>query len=59
MVAMKVTKLNLTNFRDVHALPIELKPKLNVFVGVNGSGKSTVLDAIAIHTSSVKPTIRS
>jgi predicted ATP-binding protein involved in virulence len=51
MVAMKVTKLNLTNFRDVHALPIELKPKLNVFVGVNGSGKSTVLDAIAIMLS--------
>ena len=48
---MKVTKLNLTNFRDAHALPIELKPKLNVFVGVNGSGKSTVLDAIAIMLS--------
>ena len=51
MVAMKVTKLNLTNYRDAQALSIELNPKLNVFVGVNGSGKSTVLDAIAIMLS--------
>ncbi len=48
---MKVIKLNLTNFRDVQALSLELDPKLNVFVGVNGSGKSTVLDAIAIMLS--------
>jgi len=48
---MKVTKLNLTNFRDAQELPLELYPKLNVFVGVNGSGKSTVLDAIAIMLS--------
>ncbi|MCD4765102.1 MAG: AAA family ATPase [Methanosarcinales archaeon] len=48
---MKVIKLNLTNFRDAQALSLELNPKLNVFVGVNGSGKSTVLDAIAIMLS--------
>ena len=51
MVAMKVTKLYLANYRDAQALSIELNPKLNVFVGVNGSGKSTVLDAIAIMLS--------
>ncbi|MEA1868562.1 MAG: AAA family ATPase [Euryarchaeota archaeon] len=48
---MKVTKLNLANYRDAQALSIELNPELNVFVGVNGSGKSTVLDAIAIMLS--------
>ena len=48
---MKVVKLNLTNFRDAQNLSLELNPKLNVFVGVNGSGKSTVLDAIAIMLS--------
>jgi predicted ATP-binding protein involved in virulence len=48
---MKVTKLNLKNFRDAQALSLKLNPKLNVFVGVNGSGKSTVLDAIAIMLS--------
>ena len=51
MIVMKVKKLNLTNFRDAQALYLELNPKLNVFVGVNGSGKSTVLDAIAIMLS--------
>ncbi len=48
---MKIAKLNLKNFRDAQALPLELNPKLNVFVGLNGSGKSTVLDAIAIMLS--------
>ena len=57
---MKVIKLNLKNFRDAQALSLELNPKLNVFVGVNGSGKSTVLDAIAIMLSwPVKRIIRS
>ena len=51
MVVMKIAKLNLKNFRDAQALSLELNPKLNVFVGVNGSGKSTVLDAIAIMLS--------
>jgi len=51
MVAMKVTRLNLTNYRDAQALSLKLNPRLNVFVGVNGSGKSTVLDAIAIMLS--------
>ncbi|MCD4846063.1 MAG: AAA family ATPase [Methanosarcinales archaeon] len=50
---MKVTKLYLTNFRDARDFSIELnqKPDVNVFVGVNGSGKSTVLDVIAIMLS--------
>ncbi len=48
---MKVVKLNLKNFRDAQNLYLKLNPKLNVFVGVNGSGKSTVLDAIAIMLS--------
>lgn len=51
MIVMKVIRLNLTNFRDAQALSLELNPNLNVFVGVNGSGKSTVLDAIAIMLS--------
>lgn len=60
MKGMKIIKLNLTNFRDARALTLELNPKLNVFVGVNGSGKSTVLDAIAIMLSwPVKRIIRS
>ncbi|WP_440953856.1 AAA family ATPase [Methanosarcina sp. Mfa9] len=51
MVAMKVKKVSLKNYRGVQDLSLELNPRLNVFVGVNGSGKSTVLDAIAIMLS--------
>jgi len=48
---MKVTKVSLTNYRGAQDLSMELNPQLNVFVGVNGSGKSTVLDAVAIMLS--------
>lgn len=48
---MKVNKLNLDNYRGAHSLSLLFNQKLNVFYGVNGSGKSTVLDAIAIMLS--------
>ncbi|NPE27660.1 AAA family ATPase [Methanococcoides sp. SA1] len=48
---MKVTKVIFENYRNAQKLPLELHPRLNVFVGVNGSGKSTVLDGIAIMLS--------
>ncbi|MCQ1535563.1 AAA family ATPase [Methanosarcina sp. KYL-1] len=48
---MKVKKVSLTNYRGAQDLSMDLNPQLNVFVGVNGSGKSTVLDAIAIMLS--------
>lgn len=48
---MKVARLNLTNFRGALSLQLELHERLNVFYGVNGAGKSTVLDAIAIMLS--------
>lgn len=45
---MHITSLILENFRGATDLKLELHPTLNVFYGVNGSGKSTVLDASAI-----------
>lgn len=48
---MKLTKLNLTNYRGVEDLDLALHPNLNVFIGVNGAGKSTILDSIAIMLS--------
>lgn len=48
---MSVTKLKLTNFRGVHSLLLEFPERLHVFYGVNGAGKSTVLDAIAVMLS--------
>jgi predicted ATP-binding protein involved in virulence len=38
---------------------LRLEPNLNVFIGVNGSGKSTVLDAVVIMLSWVVSRIRS
>jgi predicted ATP-binding protein involved in virulence len=48
---MRITDLSLTHYRGAESLHLELDPHLNVFVGVNGSGKSTVLDAVAIMLS--------
>ena len=43
-----IKKLQLENFRGAKSLTLELDGRLNVFVGMNGAGKSTVLDAAAI-----------
>lgn len=44
---MKIEALRIKGFRALHDVELtELDPKLNVFVGVNGVGKSSILDAI-------------
>jgi predicted ATP-binding protein involved in virulence len=43
---MKIKELHLTNFRGFEQLDIEFKNRLAVFIGVNGAGKTAVLDAI-------------
>lgn len=45
---MKLTKIEITNFRCFESLIVPLQPDVNVFVGVNGAGKSAILDAVAI-----------
>lgn len=45
---MKVKKLKIENFRGIRKMELELHPQMNVFIGVNGSGKSSVLDMIAM-----------
>jgi len=45
---LKLTKLEITNFRCFESLTVPLHPEVNVFVGTNGSGKTAILDAIAI-----------
>lgn len=44
---MKITKVALHNFRAARQINIELHEQMNLFVGVNGAGKSTVLQAIS------------
>lgn len=45
---MKLRQLRLRNYRGFSDFEVELHPRLNVFVGVNGSGKSSILDAIRL-----------
>lgn len=45
---MKLTNVDVTYFRCFESLAIPLRPDVNVFVGVNGAGKSSILDAVAI-----------
>ncbi|MCX6838340.1 MAG: AAA family ATPase [Verrucomicrobia bacterium] len=45
---MILKSLKLENFRCFPSLELVLDPRLNVFIGGNGSGKSALLDAIAL-----------
>lgn len=45
---MKLARVEINNFRCFEALAIDLHPEVNVFVGTNGAGKTTILDALAI-----------
>ncbi len=44
---MKINKLTLNNYRGVRDLSLTFNETMNVFMGANGSGKSTILDALA------------
>jgi predicted ATP-binding protein involved in virulence len=55
---MNIKKLSLTHYRSAEALSLDLHEKLNVFYGVNGSGKSTILDATVILLSWMVSRIR-
>ena len=48
---MKVLSLELNNFRGIETLTVEFTERTTAFVGINGVGKSTVLDALAIALS--------
>lgn len=50
---MKLKKIQLTNFRSFKNLEIKFHPQLTVIVGINGSGKTTVLDSCAILLSAM------
>ena len=48
---MKINKLKLNNFRLAKSSVFDFSKQLNLFIGVNGSGKSTILDALSISLS--------
>ena len=47
-VAMRIDQLRVRNFKGFEDREVSLHPEFNLVVGVNGSGKTTVLDALAI-----------
>ena len=50
---MRVTRLELANVRAIEAAELRFWPGFNLVVGVNGVGKTTVLDALAVCLSDV------
>jgi len=52
---MQINHLTLTNFRAFEQAKFEFQPGMNLLVGINGVGKSTVLDALRIALSRVLP----
>jgi len=45
---MYITKFQISNFKSFRDISVYFNPKLNVFTGVNNSGKTTVLEAISL-----------
>ena len=52
---MRVEKFQLNNFRGIYQTEIAFSPGLNLIVGVNGVGKTAILDALRILLSQVMP----
>ena len=55
---MKITELKIKNFRGIKEMDLPLNPQLNVFCGVNGAGKSSILDSAALFLSWIIARIR-
>ena len=48
---MYIKTLSLTHFRGIKSIELDFDPRINVLIGVNGSGKTSVLDALAVMLS--------
>ena len=55
---MQVEYLELANFRGIDRLRLDFRERVNVLVGVNGSGKSAILDGATILLSRLTARIR-
>lgn len=61
---MRLTRLSLCNLRSFSSVEFDLHPRFNIFIGPNGSGKTTILEAVyllsrghSFRTREVKPLI--
>ena len=48
---MKIKKLVIKNYKLIRDIVIPLNPDINIFVGENDAGKSTILEALFILTT--------
>ena len=55
---IRITHLELTDFRGFDTLSIDFDESLTVFIGNNGSGKTTILEAIAGNLQYVKEQVQ-
>lgn len=55
---MRLSSLSLTDFRGFASLDLTFEPDVTVLVGVNGAGKSSILDALAMMLTSVHQAYR-
>lgn len=51
---MRLKQLTLENFRGFESLDLVIHPQLTVLVGTNGSGKTSILDALVLALSRAK-----
>ena len=45
---MYLEKIHIKNYKVIEELEIDLKPGVNLLIGDNGAGKTSVLEAIAV-----------
>ena len=45
---MYLKKIHIKNYKAIKELDIELKPGVNLLIGDNGAGKTSVLEGIAV-----------
>jgi predicted ATP-binding protein involved in virulence len=48
---MKINRIELKNFKKYESFALDLHPHFTLLVGENGSGKTTILDALAVAAS--------
>ncbi len=53
---MKITRIRIKHYKSIRDLDISPTPKLNVFIGENGAGKSNIFEAINWLLGSTYPT---
>ena len=43
---MTLNRISIVNFKNIAAVDLDLSPKMNCFIGLNGAGKTNFLDAV-------------